>query len=163
MKISEIHWHSYRLPMLNSFTTAHGATTAREGIIVQVTTEHGISGIGEIAPLPAFGGESLADACSLLPALAARLQDKTVDEALNLILAGEKQAQRSPLPLHSVDLKWRCSMRLAKLRDVESVRYSLQLVPYHEQKCRSTPLSVLLLRALRLRLHGRPGKMAFVV
>ncbi len=109
MKISEIQWHSYRLPLLNSFTTAHGATTAREGIIVQVTTEHGISGIGEIAPLPAFGGESLADACSLLPALAAHLQDKTVDEALNLILAGGKTGSQV------ASASTRCGLEMALL------------------------------------------------
>jgi len=88
MKIIDVQWYSYRLPLLDSFTTAHGVMTAREGIIVQVTTEHGISGIGEIAPLPAFGGGSLADACSLLPPLVARLHDKTLDEALDLVLAG---------------------------------------------------------------------------
>jgi L-Ala-D/L-Glu epimerase len=90
MKIVEVQWHSYRLPLLNSFITAHGVMTAREGIIVQITAERGISGIGEIAPLPAFGGASLADACSLLPALVARLLDKTLDEALDLVLAESK-------------------------------------------------------------------------
>ncbi len=88
MKIVDVQWYSYRLPLLDSFTTAHGPTTAREGIIVQVITEQGISGIGEIAPLPAFGGGSIADACSLLPPLVARLHDKTLDEALDLVLAG---------------------------------------------------------------------------
>ena len=39
MKIVEIQWSSYRLPLLNSFTTAHGVITAREGMIVQITTE----------------------------------------------------------------------------------------------------------------------------
>ncbi len=91
MKIIDVQWYNYRLPLLDSFTTAHGVMTAREGIIVQVTTERGISGVGEIAPLPESGGESLEDSaasCSLLPALVARLHDKTLDEALDLLLAG---------------------------------------------------------------------------
>ncbi len=88
MKIVEIQWRNYRLPLLNGFTTAHGVITTREGIIVQVTTERGISGIGEIAPLPAFAGGSLAGASSLLPALVTRLQHKTLDEALDMVLAG---------------------------------------------------------------------------
>jgi len=87
MKIVEVQWHNYRLPLLNSFNTAHGLMTAREGILVQITAERGISGIGEIAPLPAFGGASLADAGSLLPALVARLLNKTLDEALDLVRA----------------------------------------------------------------------------
>src|SRR5256885_14354689 len=90
MKIVGIQWSSYRLPFLNSFTTAHGIMTAREGMIVQITTERGISGIGEIALLPAFGGGSLADVRLLLPTLAARLHDKNLGEALDLLLAEGK-------------------------------------------------------------------------
>lgn len=88
MKIVEIQWHNYRLPLLNGLTTAHGVITIREGIIVQITTESEIAGIGEIAPLPAFGGGSLAGANSLLPELVTRLQHKTLDEALDIVLAG---------------------------------------------------------------------------
>src|SRR6266702_458697 len=89
MKIVEIQWITYRLPLLNSFTTAHGVMTAREGIIVQLTTERGISGVGEIAPLPESGGGSLADSAassSLLPALVARLHGRELDEALDIAL-----------------------------------------------------------------------------
>jgi len=87
MKIIDIQWHSYSLPFLHSFSTAHGILDTREGIIIQVTTNDGISGIGEIAPLPTFAGGSLADACSLLPVLAARIGQKTVHEALELLSA----------------------------------------------------------------------------
>jgi L-alanine-DL-glutamate epimerase-like enolase superfamily enzyme len=90
MKIVDVQWRSYRLPFLDSFSTAHSIMTAREGIIVQVTTSQGISGIGEIAPLPASGRGSLADARALLPALAARLHDKTLHEALDLVLTEGK-------------------------------------------------------------------------
>jgi o-succinylbenzoate synthase len=89
MKIIDIQWHKYHLPFLHRFSTAHGVTDAREGIIVEVTTNSEISGIGEIAPLPAFAGGSLADACSLLPVLAGRLQHRSLHEALDL-LAAEK-------------------------------------------------------------------------
>jgi L-Ala-D/L-Glu epimerase len=90
MNITEIRWWSYSVPFRNSFTTAHGPMSTREGIIVQVTTGQGISGVGEIAPLPSFDGGSLADACSLLPALAARLHGKTLDDALALLLTESK-------------------------------------------------------------------------
>jgi L-Ala-D/L-Glu epimerase len=95
MKIVEVQWHNYRLPLLNSFITAHGVMTAREGIIVQITAERGISGIGEIAPLPAFGGASLADVGSLLRALAVRLQDKTLDEGLELVRAESRTGTKA--------------------------------------------------------------------
>jgi L-Ala-D/L-Glu epimerase len=87
MNVAKIRWWSYRVPFRHSFATAHGMLTAREGIIVQVDTAQGVSGIGEIAPLPAFGGGSLSDARSLLPALAARLEGVTLDEALAMLLA----------------------------------------------------------------------------
>ncbi len=107
MKIVDIQWHTYRLPFLHSFSTAHSVMTAREGIIVQVTTRQGISGIGEIAPLPAFGGGSFADACALLPALVALLHDKTLHEALDLVLTEGKtgnvgaSAKRSGAPINT--------------------------------------------------------------
>ncbi len=89
MKITDIQWHTYRLPFLHSFNTAHSVMTSREGIIVQVTTSQGISGVGEIAPLPAFAGGSLEDAYALLPTLAERLRHKALHEALHLIAAAK--------------------------------------------------------------------------
>ncbi|HEX6477465.1 MAG TPA: o-succinylbenzoate synthase, partial [Ktedonobacteraceae bacterium] len=86
--------------------------TAREGIIVQITTERGISGIGEIAPLPAFGGASLADACALLPALAARLCGKSLDEALELVHAGSKTGTEAAFAFSAPAL---CGMEIALL------------------------------------------------
>jgi o-succinylbenzoate synthase len=90
MKIIDILWRGYRLPFLHSFSTAHSVMTAREGIIVQVITSQGISGLGEIAPLPAFTGESLAHAHTLLPSLAARLRHKTLQEALDCVYSQEQ-------------------------------------------------------------------------
>jgi len=90
MEIIDVQWRGYRLPFLHSFSTAHSVMTAREGIIVQVMTSQGISGLGEIAPLPAFTGESLADACALLPSLAARLRHKTLHEALDFVHSQEQ-------------------------------------------------------------------------
>src|SRR5712691_5738389 len=85
MRIVDIQWRNYRLPLINGFSTAHGVMTTREGIIVQVTGERGIMGIGEIAPLPTFSGASLADASTLLQKLAAHLYGKTLHEALDLL------------------------------------------------------------------------------
>ena len=92
MNIVDIRWHPYRIPFAHSFATAHGTITAREGAIVEVTTDQGITGIGEIAPLPEFAGSSLAEICKPLPAIAAYLRGKTALEALAsepLVGAGE--------------------------------------------------------------------------
>ena len=66
MSIIDFEWQTYSIPFLREFRTAHGNLKTREGIIVQVTTNDGITGIGEIAPLQTFSGGSLADACSCL-------------------------------------------------------------------------------------------------
>jgi o-succinylbenzoate synthase len=87
MKIVDIQWLPYRVPFVNSFTTAHGIMTAREGAIVEITTDQGIAGVGEIAPLPEFAGSCPTETYKQLPAIAAYLRGKTVLEALNLIHA----------------------------------------------------------------------------
>jgi o-succinylbenzoate synthase len=104
MKIIDIRWRNYRLPVLHSFSTAHNVMTAREGIIVRVTTDRGIDGIGEIAPLPAFGGGSLVDACTLLPALVDRLHHKTPHEALDLVLSERKAGAKAPSALCGLEI-----------------------------------------------------------
>jgi len=85
MNIIAIQWLTYRMPFLNKFYTAHGVIDCREGMIVQVTTNEGITGIGEIAPLPTFNGVSAADACLSLTELAGHLHHTTLYEALELL------------------------------------------------------------------------------
>lgn len=80
--ITDIRWHPYRVPFVQSFRTAHGILTERVGMLVQVSLAGGITGIGEIAPLPEFSGGTLAQAESVLPALARQLRGKQVQEAL---------------------------------------------------------------------------------
>jgi O-succinylbenzoate synthase len=53
---------SYRLPLRVPLRTAHGTWTEREGTIVRLEDEAGRVGFGEIAPLPWFGTETLAEA-----------------------------------------------------------------------------------------------------
>jgi L-Ala-D/L-Glu epimerase len=87
MNIIDINWQTYSIPFLHKFHTAHGVLDTREGMIVQVATDEGITGIGEIAPVPAFSGGSVADACSILPELSGHLIRATLYEALELLAA----------------------------------------------------------------------------
>src|SRR6266496_4259566 len=103
MKIIDIQWRTYRLPFLHSFSTAYSVMTTREGIIVQVTTSRGgegISGFGEIAPLPTFAGGSLADAYTLLPVLAARGKAEGCTASTLLSPAGSQP--RAAVPVNAV-------------------------------------------------------------
>ena len=80
--IRAIRWYPYQIPFLQSFATAHGPLTRRDGAIVEIITEEGYTGIGEIAPLPEFSGASLANALSVLPAYANQFQGRTLSTAL---------------------------------------------------------------------------------
>jgi o-succinylbenzoate synthase len=89
MKIIDIQWQTYSIPFVRAFQTAHGVLETREGMLVEVTTNEGHTGIGEIAPLPTFHKGTLAGALSLLPDLVERLSNRSLEEALEL-LAGER-------------------------------------------------------------------------
>ena len=103
MNIIDIQWHTYSLPFLHKFYTAHGVIDYREGMIVQVTTTEGVIGIGEIAPLPTFNGSSLADASLLLPELAGHLHHSTLYEALER-LAAEKVSTKAASVLCGLEI-----------------------------------------------------------
>ncbi|HEX9133980.1 MAG TPA: o-succinylbenzoate synthase [Ktedonobacteraceae bacterium] len=128
MKITGIQWHTYRLPFLHSFSTAHSVMTAREGIIVEATTSQGISGVGEIAPLPAFAGGSLEDACALLPTLAERLRHKTLQEALGL-LVHEKADSRIASTLCGLEIALLDALGKAKACGVSTLLSPTDSVP----------------------------------
>ena len=70
---------TYRLPLRSPLRTAHGVWAVREGLIVRLEAETGVVSYGEIAPLPQFGTETLAE--SLERCLG--FSDKTDDAALD--------------------------------------------------------------------------------
>src|SRR5215471_13288948 len=61
-RIQQLKVLHYCIPLRYPLTTAHGTLTTRQGAILEVLTAGGITGIGEIAPLPEFGGGTLNDA-----------------------------------------------------------------------------------------------------
>ena len=70
MKVRQIDWQPYQIPLRSEFGTARGATTIREGLILRLTTREGIVGTGDIAPLPAFSGATVADSLRVLRCVA---------------------------------------------------------------------------------------------
>jgi L-alanine-DL-glutamate epimerase-like enolase superfamily enzyme len=61
---------AYRTPFTRAITTARGAWTHREGAWVVVADAHGRVGLGEAAPLPAWGTEDLPATLKALAAAA---------------------------------------------------------------------------------------------
>ncbi len=85
MIIRTIQWHPYRVPLLTNFGTAHQQLATREGVIVEIYTDDGIVGVGEIAPLPEFTGDTVQDILPFLPYVAEHLQNKSLPEALSIL------------------------------------------------------------------------------
>ena len=69
----------YRLPLRVPLRTAHGAWTERDGIIVRLEDEAGRVGFGEIAPLPWFGTETLAEALEICGKFGSAVDDEVLD------------------------------------------------------------------------------------
>jgi O-succinylbenzoate synthase len=64
-----LSFRPYALPFCTPMRTAHGFWAVREGLIVRLTTESGQTGLGEAAPIPWFGTESLDEITAALSAL----------------------------------------------------------------------------------------------
>jgi o-succinylbenzoate synthase len=85
MTIRTIQWHPYRVPLLTHFGTAHQQLATREGVIVEIYVDDGIVGVGEIAPLPEFIGDTVQDILPFLPHVAEQVQNKSLPEALSIL------------------------------------------------------------------------------
>jgi len=58
----ELTYSPYRLELNSSFKTAHGKFIDRKGFIISIRNSNGVEGIGDTAPFPEIGSESLEDA-----------------------------------------------------------------------------------------------------
>src|SRR5436190_22306518 len=85
MRVVRVAWLWFRIPYVAPFITAHGSEQARLGAIIRVTTDDGRVGLGEAAPLPAFGGGTLDDTLAQIALLAARIVGQDLDAALALL------------------------------------------------------------------------------
>ncbi|NWJ94331.1 MAG: hypothetical protein HXX20_00960 [Chloroflexi bacterium] len=66
MLIQNLSWWPFRLPFAGAFGTARSSLNQREGWIIQIQTDTGLTGLGEASPLPEFGGGTPADVLRLL-------------------------------------------------------------------------------------------------
>jgi O-succinylbenzoate synthase len=63
----------YHAALRQPLLTVHGAWSEREGLIIRLTDDHGRVALGEIAPLPGWGTETLEDATAFCAALPPRV------------------------------------------------------------------------------------------
>lgn len=111
LRIAAFHWAPYALPFARPFVTAAGHLRERRGFVVRLQDERGAWGVGEAAPLPAFGGETLA-ACETrlarwgdaLPGCSVELPDALAEAApaASPLLTGLGTGVGSPADLAAV-------------------------------------------------------------
>jgi len=73
-------YRPYRLPLRLPLRTAHGLWAEREGLIVRLEDASGRIGFGEIAPIPWFGAETMAEAAETCRTLGDRATDEILDQ-----------------------------------------------------------------------------------
>ena len=73
MKVARLSWTAFRLPLRSPFQTASGEISHREGLILQLTTDGGIVGLGEASPHPAEPPGTLQKLTNALAEIAPRL------------------------------------------------------------------------------------------
>lgn len=82
MKVAGLSWARFRLPFRAPLVTARGTFRYRHGLLLRLSTDAGISGLGEASPHPAVGG--IAQLESDLAALARRLTGTAVTDLEDL-------------------------------------------------------------------------------
>lgn len=75
-----LKFRSYQRPFRQPLITHHGTWKTREGIIIQLRDEQGRNGWGEIAPIPGFGSETLADALKLCQQLGKTISNEDITQ-----------------------------------------------------------------------------------
>lgn len=92
-----MQWTPYAIPFRRALVTSHGRWDARDGIIVEIETDAGLRGLGDVAPLPEFGTAGV-DAClRALEQIAPRLVGSEIGDAACAFDAAFPDASLAPL------------------------------------------------------------------
>jgi o-succinylbenzoate synthase len=93
VKIAGLRWTPYALPFATVLQTAQAAWRTREGVILQLITEDGITGAGDVAPLSTHGTAAQADCLAALDRIAPGLLGVDLDDVASMI---ETMLRREP-------------------------------------------------------------------
>lgn len=97
MRIAELRWTRYAIPFRRPFVTSRYRWDAREGIIIELATDAGLHGIGDVAPLPEFGTADVAACADALGRIAGLLNGAAIVDAMKVFDAAIADAALSPL------------------------------------------------------------------
>jgi o-succinylbenzoate synthase len=83
MNSYQFSYSTYQRPFRQPLKTSHGVWEIREGIIIQLTDILGRSHLGEIAPIPWFGSESIEQAIAWCGQIGDRITATQIDRIPN--------------------------------------------------------------------------------
>ncbi|MEW6050650.1 MAG: o-succinylbenzoate synthase [Candidatus Zixiibacteriota bacterium] len=85
MRVDEFHIYEYRLPLKQPLRLKDRSVTERRGLLIKITGSSGHSGWGDVAPLPGFSLETLAEARTQLLGLREAIDSTVIHEDLALV------------------------------------------------------------------------------
>ena len=89
MKFTDFDIKKYSLPLAKPLAIGGHELTSRQGIIISITDENGLTGYGEAAPLPGLHKETLADVTSQILTFKPRIVGGDFRSLLNNVLTKE--------------------------------------------------------------------------
>ena len=92
MRIAATALHHYALPLRHEWRSAGGAFTVRRGWLLRLSTDSGLAGYGECAPLPSHGTEDNAAALRALQRWQVSLPGREAGEALETLAEADSFA-----------------------------------------------------------------------
>ena len=81
MTIARVAWRPLSIPFGSGFEAAPGRHACREGLVLKIECEDGTVGLGEVSPLPGFGGGRLGDCLVVLRSWAGHLRGLPPEQA----------------------------------------------------------------------------------
>src|SRR5210317_1505864 len=82
MLIQSINLIPYKLPLRKTWKAHNDRLSSRSGWLIELTTESGLAGYGDCAPLPSAATENLLQAHRYLVMYSKNIQHRTAAEAL---------------------------------------------------------------------------------
>lgn len=81
MNVARVSWRGFSIPFVGRYEAAGVSHACREGLVLRVECEDGSVGVGEVSPLPGFGGGNLGDCLVVLRSWADHFRGLTPGQA----------------------------------------------------------------------------------
>ena len=133
MRVQQVTLHRYRLPLTAPLNLGPLTITHRDGALVRMEDAEGHVGWGDVAPLPGFSAESLAEACAQVRATAPALTEEPLldgpAEWASAVEAWHARAERPAAPSARFGVEQALAALIARRRGVRHLWRSSPMRP----------------------------------